>query len=100
MTALVLVQQPTEDRWRVKVGPGEQVLARGYEIEGQRSFSPAHKVDASIEAYKGTSVHVANHSIVLNREVASRLSTARAPHVRGTALGSHFLVRCCELVPR
>lgn len=65
-------------------------LAEGSEIEGQMSRLPAHKVDAPIDSHEGTSVHVANHSIVLNWKVSSRLSTTGAPWVRRRALRSHF----------
>jgi hypothetical protein len=90
VAALVLVQQPTEHRWRVKVGPGERVLAEEPEVEVQMPFLPAHKVDAPIDSHKGTGVHVANHSIVLNWEVSSRLSTTGASWMSGRALRSHF----------
>lgn len=53
-------------------------------------FLPTHKVDTPIDPHKGTGVHVANHSIVLNWEVSSRLSTTGASWMRCRALRSHF----------
>ncbi len=46
---------------------------------------PAHEVDTSIDADKCGSAHVADHAIVLNWQVASRLSSV----VRRGSWGSH-----------
>lgn len=43
--------------------------------------SPAHEIHAAIDADQRTSVHVADHAVVLNRQVAAILGTSGLPPV-------------------
>jgi hypothetical protein len=48
---------------------------------------PAHEVDRAIHTHKGTSVHVSDHSVVLNGQVVSLVRAALS--MTGRTLVTH-----------
>lgn len=42
----------------------------------QKNNPPTHKIDAAVETDEGAGVHIANHAIILNGQIAARLRTA------------------------
>lgn len=72
MPTLGFVQQTTKDTRRVEVRPGSSL---DHHLRPRRRMGtlPAHKIDASVDSDQSTCVHVTDHAVVLDGEVAPRL---------------------------
>lgn len=88
--SLLVVKEAAEDGWRVKVGPGHVSLRRRC-LDLRGLHLPAHEVDRAIHAYQGASVHVSDHSVVLNGQVVGLVRAALG--MSGSALVTHC--DCC-----